>query len=64
LSVISPTSFENLGKNGFMKCTSIVGTQIDLRDDSQIIENLVRQKQKGVSGGDGRSEFGMCSFIE
>ncbi|KAJ6495521.1 P-loop containing nucleoside triphosphate hydrolase protein, partial [Mycena vulgaris] len=55
--VTSPASFEKIKEKGlpkvqhFCPCMPylIFWTQIDLRDDSQVIEKLVRQKQRPVT---------------
>lgn len=45
----------------------IVGTQIDLRDDSQVIEKLARQKQRPVTSEQGERlarELGAVKYVE
>jgi len=45
----------------------IVGTQIDLRDDSQVIEKLARQKQRPVTNEQGERlarELGAVKYVE
>jgi cell division control protein 42 len=45
----------------------IVGTQVDLRDDSQVIEKLGRQKQRPVSSEQGdrlARELGAVKYVE
>jgi len=45
----------------------IVGTQVDLRDDSQVIEKLARQKQRTVIPEQGERlarELGAVKYVE
>ena len=45
----------------------IVGTQIDLRDDAQVIEKLGRQKQRPVTAEQGERlarELGAVKYVE
>lgn len=45
----------------------IVGTQIDLREDSQVIEKLARQKQRPVTSEQGERlarELGAVKYVE
>lgn len=44
-----------------------MGTQIDLRDDSQVIEKLARQKQRPVTNEQGERlarELGAVKYVE
>ncbi|CAG5977031.1 unnamed protein product [Menidia menidia] len=43
-SVVSPSSFENVKEK-----VSLIGTQIDLRDDPSTIEKLAKNKQKPIT---------------
>lgn len=74
-SVTSPASFENVKEKWFPEvhhhCPGvpclIVGTQIDLRDDSQVIEKLARQKQRPVTSELGERlarELGAVKYVE
>ena len=74
-SVTSPASFENVKEKWFPEvhhhCPGvpclIVGTQVDLRDDSQVIEKLARQKQRPVTTEQGERlarELGAVKFVE
>jgi small GTP-binding protein len=74
-SVTSPASFENVKEKWFPEvhhhCPGvpclIVGTQVDLRDDSQVIEKLARQKQRPVSTDQGERlarELGAVKYVE
>ena len=74
-SVTSPASFENVREKWFPEvfhhCPGvpclIVGTQIDLRDDSQVIEKLARQKQRPVTSDQGERlarELGAVKYVE
>ncbi|KAF7305197.1 hypothetical protein MKEN_01234900 [Mycena kentingensis (nom. inval.)] len=74
-SVTSPASFENVKEKWFPEvhhhCPGvpclIVGTQVDLRDDSQVIEKLARQKQRPVNGEQGdrlARELGAVKYVE
>jgi len=74
-SVTSPASFENVKEKWFPEvhhhCPGvpclIVGTQVDLRDDSQVIEKLARQKQRPVTSEQGERlarELGAVKFVE
>jgi cell division control protein 42 len=74
-SVTSPASFENVKEKWFPEvhhhCPGvpclIVGTQIDLRDDSQVIEKLARQKQRPVTNEQGERlarELGSVKYVE
>ncbi|KAG8933646.1 Rho GTPase [Tulasnella sp. 418] len=74
-SVTSPTSFENVRRKWFpevhhpypgVPCL-LVGTQIDLREDPQVIEMLQRQKQRPVSTEQGEKlarELGAVRYVE
>ena len=45
----------------------IVGTQIDLREDSQVFEKLARQKQRPVTSEQGEKlarELGAVKYVE
>jgi cell division control protein 42 len=45
----------------------IVGTQVDLRDDGQVIEKLARQKQRPVGSEQGERlarELGAVKYVE
>jgi len=74
-SVTSPASFENVKEKWFPEvhhhCPGvpclIVGTQVDLRDDSQVIEKLSRQKQRPVALEQGERlarELGAVKYVE
>jgi cell division control protein 42 len=74
-SVTSPASFENVKEKWFPEvhhhCPGvpclIVGTQIDLRDDAQVIEKLARQKQRPVTTDQGERlarELGAVKYVE
>ena len=74
-SVTSPASFENVKEKWFPEvhhhCPGvpclIVGTQVDLRDDSQVIEKLARQKQRPVAIEQGERlarELGAVKYVE
>ena len=74
-SVTSPASFENVREKWFPEvhryCPGvpclIVGTQVDLRDDSRVMEKLARQKQRPVtSEADERlaRELGAVKYVE
>lgn len=74
-SVTSPASFENVKEKWFPEvhhhCPGvpclIVGTQVDLRDDSQVIEKLSRQKQRPVPSEAGERlarELGAVKYVE
>lgn len=71
----SPASFENVKEKWFPEvhhhCPGvpclIVGTQIDLRDDNQVIEKLARQKQRPVTPEQGERlarELGAVKYVE
>ncbi|KAF9440200.1 hypothetical protein P691DRAFT_688481 [Macrolepiota fuliginosa MF-IS2] len=73
-SVTSPASFENVKEKWFPEvhhhCPSvpclIVGMQINLRDDSQVIEKLARQKQRPITPEQGErlAMLGVVKYIE
>jgi GTPase SAR1 family protein len=74
-SVTSPASFENVKEKWFPEvhhhCPGvpclIVGTQIDLRDDPQVLEKLSRQKQRPVPPEQGERlarELGAVKYVE
>jgi hypothetical protein len=74
-TVVSPASFENVKEKWFPEvhhhCPGvpclIVGTQVDLRDDSQVIEKLARQKQRPVTSEQGERlarELGAVKYVE
>ncbi|KAE9386176.1 hypothetical protein BT96DRAFT_949302 [Gymnopus androsaceus JB14] len=74
-SVTSPASFENVKEKWFPEvhhhCPGvpclIVGTQVDLRDNAQVIEKLARQKQRPVTSEQGERlarELGAVKFVE
>ena len=74
-SVTSPASFENVKEKWFPEvhhhCPGvpclIVGTQIDLRDDPQVLEKLARQKQRPVTPEQGERlarELGAVKYVE
>jgi cell division control protein 42 len=74
-SVTSPASFENVKEKWFPEvhhhCPGvpclIVGTQVDLRDDAQVIEKLARQKQRPVTMEQGERlarELGAIKYVE
>jgi GTPase SAR1 family protein len=74
-SVTSPASFENVKEKWFPEvhhhCPGvpclIVGTQVDLRDDPQVMEKLSRQKQRPVSSEAGERlarELGAVKYVE
>lgn len=74
-SVTSPASFENVKEKWFPEvhhhCPGvpclIVGTQIDLREDPQVLEKLARQKQRPVTSEQGERlarELGAVKYVE
>lgn len=74
-SVTSPASFENVKEKWFPEvhhhCPGvpclIVGTQVDLRDDSAVVEKLARQKQRPVTFDAGERlarELGAVKYVE
>lgn len=74
-SVTSPASFENVKEKWFPEvhhhCPGvpclIVGTQVDLRDDPQVMEKLQRQKQRPVTSEAGERlarELGAVKYVE
>ncbi|KAF8602776.1 cell division control protein 42 [Ceratobasidium sp. AG-I] len=74
-SVVSPASFENVKEKWLPEvhhhCPGvpciIVGTQVDLRDDSQVIEKLSRQEQRPVPFEAGERlarELGAVKYVE
>jgi cell division control protein 42 len=74
-SVTSPASFENVKEKWFPEvhhhCPGvpclIVGTQIDLRDDPQVIDKLSRQRQRPVLPEAGErlaKELGAVKYVE
>lgn len=74
-SVTSPASFENVKEKWFPEvrhhCPGVpclvVGTQVDLRDDPQVIEKLQRQKQRPVGAELGERlarELGAVKYVE
>lgn len=74
-SVTSPASFENVKEKWFPEvhhhCPGvpclIVGTQVDLRDDTSVQEKLARQKQRPVSTEQGERlarELGAVKYVE
>ena len=74
-SVTSPASFENVKEKWFPEvhhhCPGvpclIVGTQIDLRDDPQVLEKLQRQKQRPITVEQGERlarELGAVKYVE
>lgn len=74
-SVTSPASFENVKEKWFPEvhhhCPGvpclIVGTQIDLRDDPQVLEKLQRQKQRPITSEQGERlarELGAVKYVE
>jgi cell division control protein 42 len=74
-SVTSPASFENVKEKWFPEvrhhCPGvpclIVGTQIDLRDDPQVMDKLARQKQRPVASEQGERlarELGAVKYVE
>jgi len=74
-SVTSPASFENVREKWFPEvhhhCPGvpclIVGTQVDLRDDSQVREKLAKQKMSPVRKEDGErmaKELGAVKYVE
>ena len=74
-SVTSPASFENVKEKWFPEvhhhCPGvpclIVGTQVDLRDDSAVLEKLGRQKQRPVAPEAGERlarELGAVKYVE
>jgi len=74
-SVTSPASFENVKEKWFPEvhhhCPGvpclIVGTQIDLRDDPQVIDKLARQRQRPVAPEQGErlaKELGAVKYVE
>jgi cell division control protein 42 len=74
-SVTSPASFENVKEKWFPEvrhhCPGVpclvVGTQVDLREDPQVIEKLQRQKQSPVQSESGERlarELGAVKYVE
>jgi cell division control protein 42 len=74
-SVTSPASFENVKEKWFPEvhhhCPGvpclIVGTQVDLREDPQVMEKLQRQKQRPVAPEQGERlarELGAVKYVE
>lgn len=74
-SVTSPASFENVKEKWFPEvhhhCPGvpclIVGTQVDLREDSAVVEKLSRQKQRPVTFEAGERlarELGAVKYVE
>jgi cell division control protein 42 len=74
-SVTSPASFENVKEKWFPEvrhhCPGvpclIVGTQVDLRDDPQVMDKLARQKQRPVASEAGdrlARELGAIKYVE
>jgi cell division control protein 42 len=74
-SVTSPASFENVREKWFPEvhhhCPGvpclIVGTQVDLRDDQQVIQKLAKQKMQPVRKEDGErmaKELGAVKYVE
>ena len=74
-SVTSPASFENVREKWFPEvhhhCPGvpclIVGTQADLRDDSQVREKLAKQRMSPVRKEDGErmaKELGAVKYVE
>ena len=74
-SVTSPPSFENVKEKWFPEvhhhCPGvpclIVGTQVDLRDDPQVLEKLARQKQRPITPDQGERlarELGAVKYVE
>jgi hypothetical protein len=74
-SVTSPASFENVKEKWFPEvrhhCPGvpclIVGTQVDLRDDPQVMDKLARQKQRPVASEQGERlarELGAVKYVE
>lgn len=74
-SVTSPASFENVKEKWFPEvhhhCPGvpclIVGTQIDLRDDPQVVDKLQKQRQRPVSSEQGdrlSKELGAVKYVE
>lgn len=74
-SVTSPASFENVKEKWFPEvrhhCPGvpclIVGTQVDLRDDPQVMDKLQRQKQRPVAADQGERlarELGAVKYVE
>ena len=73
--VISPFSFENVEERWFPEvhhyCSGVpfllVGTQIDLRDDSLAIESLARQNESPITIEQGEklaSKLGAIKYVE
>lgn len=74
-SVTSPASFENVREKWFPEvhhhCPGvpclIVGTQVDLRDDPQVVQKLAKQKMAPVRKEDGERmarELGAVKYVE
>lgn len=74
-SVTSPASFENVKEKWFPEvhhhCPGvpclIVGTQVDLREDSGHLEKLARQKQRPITTEQGERlarELGAVKYVE
>lgn len=74
-SVTAPASFENVKEKWFPEvhhhCPGvpclIVGTQVDLRDDPQVVEKLARSKQRPITTEQGERlarELGAVKYVE
>lgn len=74
-SVASPASFENVREKWFPEvhhhCPAIpcliVGTQVDLRDDSQVIAKLAKQNERPITSTQGERlavELGAIKYVE
>lgn len=74
-SVTSPSSFENVREKWFPEvhhhCPGvpclIVGTQVDLRNDTAVVEKLARQKLRPISQEAGERlarELGAVKYVE
>ncbi|KAJ3117647.1 Rho GTPase [Phlyctochytrium bullatum] len=74
-SVVSPASFENVKEKWFPEvrhhCPGvpciIVGTQVDLRDDPNVIEKISRNRQKPITADAGErlaKELGAVKYLE
>ncbi|KAH8810183.1 P-loop containing nucleoside triphosphate hydrolase protein [Flagelloscypha sp. PMI_526] len=74
-NVTSPASFENVKEKWFPEihhhCPGvpflIVGTQVDLRDDSSALEKLARRKQRPITSDQGERlarDIGAVKYVE
>ncbi|XP_050418372.2 cdc42 homolog [Patella vulgata] len=74
-SVVTPASFENVTEKWIPEITShcpktpflLVGTQTDLRDDTETIEKLAKKKEKPISVEQGEKlakRLGAVKYVE